>query len=147
MKILQNLALAIVLLTLFVSCQPASSQTKGLSNKDTRNKIMGEIANDSMMSREMIGAMMNCDNGKMMMQENQMMNLGNHSSMMNLLQNNPGMMQNMLSSMMERANGDTTMMSGMLKTMMENKQMMEMMQSRMGNGGRNSMKHMGGMSN
>ena len=145
MKKLQTALLAIALLTIYASCQSASGQLKDLSNMNTRNEIMNQIANDSMMSREMIGAMMDNKNGMMMMQEHEMTTMGNQSSMMNMLKNNPGMMQSMLSSMMERAKGDTTMMSGMIKTMMGNQQMMEMMQSRMGNGGMNGMKHMGGI--
>ncbi len=71
MKTLQTTLLVIALLSLFASCQPASDQLNDLSNMDTRNKIMSKIANDSMMSKEMIGAMMNSSNGMMMMQKNQ----------------------------------------------------------------------------
>ncbi len=95
MKTLQTLTLAIALLTLFASCQSTSAQMQGLSNNETRKEIMNAIANDSIMSQEIIGAMMNSQNGMMMMQENQMRIMGNHSSMMNMLKDNPRMMQNM----------------------------------------------------
>jgi hypothetical protein len=141
------MTLAIALLTLFASCQSTSAQVEGLSNKETRNEIMGAIANDSTMSNEMIGAMMKSKNGTMMMQNQQMMILQNHNAMINMLKANPGMMQGMLSAMMETANGDTSMMSGMIKIMTGNPQMMEMMQNTMGNNRMNGMKHMGGMGN
>ncbi|MEO9003865.1 MAG: hypothetical protein ABI288_03970 [Ginsengibacter sp.] len=145
MKTLQTMALAITLLALFPSCQSSSAQVKGLSNKETRNEIMGEIANDSTMSNEMIGAMMHSKNGMGMLQQHQMMTMGNQSSMMNMLKNNPGMMQSMLSAMMETAKGDSSMMSGMIKTMRGNPQMMQMMQNRMGDNMMNGMNHMHGM--
>ena len=119
MKTLQTSVLAITLLILYASCQSTSGQTQYLSNNETRKEIMNTIANDSMMSQEMIGTMMNSKNGIMMMQEHQMM-MGNHSSMMNMLKDNPRMMQNMMSAMMETAKGDTSMMSGMIRTMMGN---------------------------
>lgn len=144
MKTLQKLALTIVLVTLFIACQPTSTQKPDLSNKETRNEIMATIANDSTMSQEMITAMMNGKNG-MMMQNRQMMGMENRTSMMNMMKDNPGMMQNMMSAMMETAKGDTIMMSGMLKTMMENPQMMQMMQNRTGNRMMNGM--MGGKGN
>lgn len=53
------IAVAVVLLTLFVSCQSTSGQTQYLSNKATRKKMMNTIAGDSTMSKYMIGAMMN----------------------------------------------------------------------------------------
>ncbi len=140
MKIVQTLMLAIALLTLFASCQSTSTQLKDLSNTETRKQIMQAIANDSSMSQEMIGAMMNSKNS-MMMQEHQMM-MGNESSMMKTLKNNPGMMQNMMSAMMHTAKGDTSMMSGMIRTMMGNQQMMGMMQNMTGN---KMMNNMGGM--
>ena len=73
MKTLQIVAVAIGFLTLFASCQSTSAQMKDLSNKETRNEIMNAIANDSIMSQEMIRAMMNSKNGMTMMQEHQMM--------------------------------------------------------------------------
>ncbi len=147
MKALRTIALTITLLALFSSCQSPSAQAKGLSDKETRNEIMATIANDSMMSNEMIGAMINSKNGKMMLQQHQMMTMGNQSSMMNMMKDNPAMMQSMLSAMMEIAKNDTTMMSGMIKTMNGNPQMQGMMQNMMGNNRMNGMKHMGGMSN
>jgi len=73
MKILHTLTLAIALLILFASCQSTSAQMQGISNKETRKEIMNAITNDSIMSQEMIGVMMNSKNGMMMMQEHQMM--------------------------------------------------------------------------
>ena len=146
MKTLQTMALAITLLTLVGSCQSTSAQVKGLSNKETRNEIMSAIANDSMMSNEMIEAMMNNKNGMMMLQHHQMTTMGNQSSMMNMLKNNPGLMQSMLSTMIETAKGNPGMMSGMIKTMTANPQMMEMMQNMMGNNKMNNSKqHMDNM--
>lgn len=85
MKTLLIMVLAIALLTLLASCQSTSARMQDLSNSETRKEIMNTIANDSMMSQEMIGTMMNSQNGIMMMQEHQMMMMENHSSMMNML--------------------------------------------------------------
>lgn len=145
MKTLQTMTLAIALLTLFASCQSTSAQVEGLSNKETRNEIMGAIANDSTMSKEMIGAMMKSKNGTMMMQNQQMMMMENNGSMMNMMKANPGMVQGMFSSMMETARGDSSMMSGMVEMMKANPQMMQMMQNKAGNGMMNGMQSMQGM--
>lgn len=145
MKTLKKMALAITLLTVFASCQPTSAQVKGLSNAQTRSEIMNTIANDSMMSNEMIGTMMKSKNGTMMMQNRQMMMMQNHGSMMNMLKANPGMMQGMFSAMMESARGDSSMMSQMVEMMKANPQMMQMMQNKSGNGMMNGMQHMQGM--
>ncbi|MBK5273296.1 MAG: hypothetical protein JJE22_20015 [Bacteroidia bacterium] len=138
MKTLQTSVLAITLLILFSSCQ-----NHDLSNQETRKGIMNTIANDSIMSQEMLGAMMTNNNGMKMIQEHQMI-MGNHVSMVNMLKNNPGMMVSMMSAMMETAKGDSSMMSGMIRTMMENPQMMGMMQNMTGN---KMMNNMGGMDN
>ena len=145
---MKNLQIAIWVLaisTLFAACQSTSAQTSALSNAQTRNEIMQAIANDSTMSNEMIGTMMNSKNGMMMMQQHQMMTMGNQSSMMNMLKNNPGMMQGMLSGMMETANGDSSLMSGMYNIMKDNPQMMQMMHNNTGNGMMNGKKPMIGM--
>lgn len=140
MKISRSLILAIALLMLFASCQYSSDQIKDLSNREKRNEIMHAIANDSIMSQEMISTMMNSKNGMMM--QDHLMKMGNYGSMMNSLKGNPGMMQNMMAAMMETAKGDTIMMSAMIKTMMGNQQMMEMMQNMTGG---KMMNKMGGM--
>lgn len=110
-----------------------------------RKEMMNTIANDSMMSKEMIGVMMNSKNGVMMMQEHQTMITRNHTAMMNMLKDNPGMMQNMMSDMMEAATGDTIMTSGMIKAMMMNPQIADMMQRMTGNNMMNGTHKMGGM--
>ncbi|UZR99968.1 hypothetical protein [Chondrinema litorale] len=140
MKTLQTVILTIALAAIFVSCQSISGQTQGLSNERTRKVIMDTIASDSIMSREMIGTMMNSNNGMM----TQQLMMGNQNSMMKMLKDNPAMMQRMMSAMMETAKSDSTMMSGMIKTMSENTQMMQMLQNMTGN---NSMGHMEGISN
>ncbi len=130
MKILQKITLAIALITLFASCQSAKQI---LSKSDSRNEIITAIANDPDMSKEMMEAMMNSKNGKMMMQENEKMKMmDNHGMMMKMMKDNPGMMKNMMSNMMEAAKGDTSMMSSMCKSMMGNQQMMDMMHMMMG---------------
>ena len=135
MKILQKITLAIALITLFASCQSAKQI---LSKSDSRNEIITAIANDPYMSKEMMEAMMNSKNGKMMMQENEKMKMmmDNHGMMMKMMKDNPGMMKNMMSNMMEAAKGDTSMMSSMCKSMMGNQQMMNMMQKMKGKNGK-----------
>ena len=131
MKTLQKITLAIVLITLFASCQSAKQI---LSKADSRAEIIAAIANDPDMSKEIIEAMMNSKNGKMMMQGNDQMKMmmENHGMMMKMMKDNPGMMQNMMSNMMEAAKSDTSMMSSMCKSMMGNQQMMDMMQKMKG---------------
>lgn len=115
---------------LFSSCLPGSDTKQILSKQETRKAIMDSIANDSSMSHEMMTAMMNSNNGKMMMQGNEKMNMmmmENHTSMMRMMKNNPVMMQSMMTDMMETCKGDSSMMSGMCKTMMGDPKMMDMM--------------------
>jgi len=131
MKTLQKITLTIALITLFASCQ---STKQILSKSDSRNEIITAIANDPDMSKEMMEAMMNSKNGKMMMQGNEKMKMmmENHGTMMKMMKDNPGMMQSMMSDMMEAAKSDTSMMSSMCKSMMGNQQMMDMMQKMKG---------------
>ena len=112
--------MVIVLITLFASCQPSTDVKQILSNSDTRKAIIDTISNDSIMSREMMVALMNGRNGKMLMMEN-------HEAMMKMMKDDPGMMQSIMSGMMETCKSDSTMMCSMCKTMMGNKQMMDMM--------------------
>lgn len=121
MKALQKVTLAIGLITLFASCQSNSDPKQVLSNKETRKEIIATITNSSEMMKEMMEAMMNSKNGKMMMMEN-------HGTMMKMMKDNPGMMESMMTDMMEACKNDTAMISGMCKAMMGNKQMMDMIQ-------------------
>jgi hypothetical protein len=127
MKTLQKITLAIALITLFTSCQ---STKQILSKSDLRTEIITAIANDPDMSKEMMEAIMDSKNGKMMMQGNDKMKMmmENHGMMMKMMKDNPGMMQSMMSNMMEASKTDTSMMSSMCKSMMGNQQMMDMMQ-------------------
>ena len=131
MKTPQKITWAIALITLFASCQSAKQI---LSKSDSRTEIITAIANDPDMSKEMMEAIMNSKNGKMMMQGNDKMKMmmENHGMMMKMMKDNPGMMQNMMSNMMEVAKSDTSMMSSMCKSMMGNQQMMDMMQKMKG---------------
>jgi hypothetical protein len=151
MKTLQKFAFTIVLITFLVSCQSGTDVKQILSNQDTRKAVIDSIANDSSMSKEMMGAMMNSNNGKMMMQGNEkmsMMMMENHTTMMKMMKDNPGMMQGMMADMMETCKGDSAMMSGMCKTMMGDPKMMDMMQKMKGkNTDMNKMKGMDKMDN
>ena len=141
MKRLLKVALAITLITLFATCQSGTDVNQTLLKPDTRKEMMDKIAEDSTMSKEMMTAMMNSNNGMAMMQNHQKMMMQNHESMMKMMKDNPAMMQSMMSAMMETAKGDTSMMSSMCKTIMSNQPMMDMMQKMKGE---KSMK-MGGM--
>lgn len=121
MKTFQKLSLLIALIIFFASCQSGTDVNQTLSKTETRMEMMNKIADDSTMSKEMMGAMMNSKNGKMIMMEN-------HEAMMKMMKDNPGMMNTMMGNMMEACMNDTAMMSGMCKKMMENSQMMDMMQ-------------------
>ena len=128
MKSLQKLSLLVALITFFASCQSGTDVNQTLSKTETRMEMMNKIADDSTMSKEMMAAMMNSKNGKMMM----MPMMENHEAMMKMMKDNPGMMHTMMENMMEACKTDTAMMSGMCKKMMENPQMMDMMQKMKG---------------
>ncbi len=132
MKTLLKTTILMVAVTFFASCQSGSDVKQILSNQDTRKAVIDSIANDSSMSKEMMGAMMNSNNGKMMMMEN-------HAAMMKMMKDNPGMMKGMMADMMETCKGDSSMMSDMCKTMMGDPKMMEMMNKMKG---MNKMKRM-----
>ncbi|MBK8610359.1 MAG: membrane or secreted protein [Chitinophagaceae bacterium] len=134
MKSLQKLIMLIALITFFASCQSGTDVNQTLLKTDTRMEMMNKIADDSSMSKEMMTAMMNSKNGKMMMMEDgkMPMMMENHEAMMKMMKDNPGMMHTMMMNMMEACKSDTSMMSGMCKKMMENPQMMDMMQKMKG---------------
>ena len=132
MKTLLKTTILMVAVTFFASCQSGSDVKQILSNQDTRKAVIDSIANDSSMSKEMMGAMMNSNNGKMMMMEN-------HTAMMKMMKENPSMMKGMMADMMETCKGDSSMMSDMCKTMMGDPKMMEMMNKMKG---MNKMKRM-----
>lgn len=131
MKILQKVVLFIALMILISSCKSDSDTGQILSKKDARKVIIDSIANNSEMTKEMMEAMMNNKNGKMMIQGNEKMTsimMENRSTMMKMLKNNPDMMKRMLADMLETAKSDSVMMYGMYQTMLGNQQMMNMMQ-------------------
>lgn len=131
MKLMEKITLGITLLTLFASCQPKSDTKQALSKSESRMEMMETIANDGDMSKEMMEAMMNSKNGKMMMQENEkmsMMMMENHGAMMKMMKDKPEMMKSMMDDMMETCKTDSTMMATMCKTMMDDPKMMEMME-------------------
>lgn len=106
MKTLQKVTLAftaITLIVVFSSCQTSPDVKQILSKPETRMMIMDSIANNSSMSKEMMEAMINSKNGKMMMQgNNKMMGMmmENHDGMMKMMKDNPAMMQGLISDMM-----------------------------------------------
>jgi hypothetical protein len=135
MKSLQKLTMLIALITFFASCQSGTDVNQTLSKTETRMEMMNKIADDSSMSKEMMTAMMNSKNSKMMIMEDgkmPMMMMENHEAMMKMMKDNPGMMHTMMMNMMEACKTDTAIMSGMCKKMMENPQMMDMMQKMKG---------------
>ncbi len=130
MKLIQKITLGITLLTFLASCQPKADTKLTLSTPETRKETMEMIANDGDMSNEMMDAMMNNKNGKMMMQENEkmsMMMMENHGTMMKMMKDKPEMMKSMMDDMMETSKTDSTMMATMCKTMMDDPKMMGMM--------------------
>lgn len=120
MKTVQKMFFAISFVMVFSSCQSSTDANQALSKPDTRRATMEIIANDSSMCSEMMDAMMNGKNGKMVMMQH-------HSSMMKIMKDDPSMMKAMMGDMMDMCKDDTTMMAGMCKKMMENPKMMDMM--------------------
>ena len=111
--------------------------------------IMDTIANDSNLSIEMMEAMMNNENSKMMIMGNENMTsmmMQNQGTMMKMMQNNPAMMQSMMNGMIETCYRDTAIMSSMCSTIMNNPKMMDMIHKNMGgNMGMKNMNNMEGM--
>ena len=68
MKTLQKITLLFALITLFASCQSNTDSKQLLSNSETREEMIGNIANDSSMSKEMMSAMMTSHTGMAMME-------------------------------------------------------------------------------
>jgi hypothetical protein len=85
MKTLQKLVLAFGLVGLLYSCQ---STNQVLSKSEKRTEIMKTIADDQIMSKEMICELMNSKSGKMMMMKE------HHITMMEKMKENPEMMKN-----------------------------------------------------
>ncbi len=145
MKTLQKITLIIALVALLASCQTRTDVNKILSNQDTKKAIIDTIANDSNLSIEMMEAMMNNENGKMMLMGNEKMTtimMKNQGTMMKMMQNNPAMMQSMMTGMIETCYRDSAMMSSMCSSIMNNPQMMDMIHKNMGgNMGTKGMKH------
>lgn len=135
MKTLLKVVLVLVIIALFTSCQSSKDAKQILSNTDTKKGIMECIANDNTMSKEMMETMMNSENCKMMMKENEkmtMMMMEDNGTMKKMMQDHPDMMQSMMSQMMETCKKDTSMMNLMCKTMMGNHEMMETMHNMKG---------------
>jgi hypothetical protein len=124
MKTLQKFTGLIVLIALFASCQ---TPKQVLLESDSRMQIMNEIAQDHDMSKEMMGAIMTGDHGKMLMPERINTMMEDKSMMQKMMKDDPQMSKRMMSVMMESAKEDTTMMSQMCKSMMESPEMMDMM--------------------
>lgn len=138
MKTVQQISLLFMIVSLLASCQTGTDVNKILSNQDTKIKIMNTIATDSVLSTEMIGAMMNNESGSRMMMQNQ-------QAMLKMMQNNPTMMQSMMTGMMETFKNDTLIMSSMASIIMTNPQMKDQIyKNRNGNMGMKIMNNRNG---
>lgn len=136
MKTLLKITLFIAFVAVFASCQSSTDVKQILSNQDTKSAIMDSIANDSNLSKEMLGLMLNGRNSDVIMGQI-------HETMMEKMKDNPDMMQSMMTGMMETFKGDSAMMSSMCMSMIENPEMMNMMHKMMG--GKMDMNKMEGM--
>ncbi len=144
MKTLKKITLLIALIALFTSCQSKTDVNKILANQGTKEAIMDSIANDTNLSVEMMGAMMNSENSNMMKKNEKMTTLmmQNQGAMLKMMQNNPAIMQSMMNGMMDTFKGDTAMMSYMSSTIMNNPQMMDMIHKNRNTKGMNNMEGM-----
>ena len=88
---------------------------------------MDSIANDSLLSSEMMDAMMTTNNGILTLQQNELSMMQDHHSMITIFSNNPELMRTLMSDMVETARGDTGLLSSLLRTMMVNGQMRDLM--------------------
>lgn len=106
MKTIKKIALVITGIALFASCQSNPNVKKILASTETRKELMDSIASSASMSKEMMAALMNEKNGKMMMDHHQMM--------MTMMKDKPEMMKNM----MDMSKADAGMMCPMCGKMM-----------------------------
>ena len=120
MKTLQSTMLAIVLIAITSSCQAPSDAKQLVSNDETRKEIIDAIANNTEMSQEMMTAMMQNKDRKMMRKH--------HKSMVGMMKDDSTMMNGMMKDMMHASKSDTSMMSSMCRTMMDDKEMMDRME-------------------
>ena len=135
MKLLEKCALFLAFITLFSACKYTSASEKALSDVETRKEIITAITNSNEMMNEMMEAILNSNNAKMVMQKNEkmiVMMMENRDTMMKTMMDNPIMMQYMMADMMKVCQNDSTRMSEMCKTMMQNQPMMDMMQEMKG---------------
>lgn len=124
MKIVKNMALAILAVAALAACQTKIDIRQTLSKADTRKEIMDSIANDSIMSREMMEILLNSKYSNLMQMEN-------HAAMMRMMKQNHKIARDMMSDIMKTAEGDTSMMNDMCNSMMGNQPMKAMMAKKM----------------
>jgi len=125
MKTLLKITLFIAFVAVFVSCQSGSDVKQILSNQDTKSAVMDSIANDSDLSMEMLGLMLDGKNSDIIILEV-------HETMMKMMKDNPHMMQSMMTGMMDACKGDSAMTFMMCSSMLENQEIMATMHKMMG---------------
>ena len=113
MKALTTLPFAIILMTLFMSCQSGKNAKQILSRPNSRMEVMDKIANSSSMSIEMMDAMLNNRNGKRMTTQTQ-------EAMVKVVKDYPAMMQMIKSDNTKTNNQNEVMLPGIQLTMMVN---------------------------
>jgi len=115
MKAIKKIALVITAIAMLASCQSKPNVNKILANNETRKELIDSIVASSKMSGEMMDALMNRTNEKMMQEY--------HQKMMKMMKNNPEMMK----SMMEMSKSDSGMVCPMCGKMMGKDHMMDTM--------------------
>lgn len=115
MKAFKKIALVITGITMFFSCQSKPDVDKILSNNETRKELIDSIAANSKMSGEMMEALMNRRDGKLMQDY--------HQNMMKMMKENPEMMKSMIAI----TKSDSSMVCPMCGNMMRNDHMTDTM--------------------
>ena len=113
MKALSTLPFAIILMTLFMSCQSGKNVKQILSKTNSRMELMDKIANSSSMSTEMMDAMLSNRSGKRMTTETQ-------EVMVRMVKDYPEMMQMIKSDDVATNNGESVILPGLRMAMMVN---------------------------
>ena len=110
MKILSKINAAIILITLFASCQINKDANKILSKSETRKEIMLTIANSVNMSKEMKDVMLDKENA----------HWANHDLVEKVVVAYPGMVQKMKPNLIEKYKSDNSIPTTIQLTMMVN---------------------------
>jgi len=134
MKNTIKIATLLMITGFFAACQQPRSIEQALADEPQRKEVMQTIVNNQEMMTEMVGMMMNNEQGKMMISGNKEMMgmmMGNQQMMQDMVKESPGIMQNMMQNMMQMCQNDSSQCNQMAEMMSGNHAMMQSMMGMM----------------